>query len=147
MAIAHYLVVAHQTSTSPELLQRVSELASDDPHTTFTILVPATPVAHLLTWEEGETQTIARNRAEKARTLFEEQGVQVEGTKVGDASPLLAIDDELRAQPQQYDGIVLSTLPAKISRWLRLDVHNQSERKFGIPVIHVVAERSDRVYA
>jgi hypothetical protein len=140
MAMAHYLVVAHQTATSPELLQRVSELASDDPHTTFTILVPATPVAHLLTWEEGETQTIAR-------TLFEEQGVQVEGTKVGDASPLLAIDDELRAQPQQYDGIVLSTLPVKISRWLRLDVHNQAERKFGIPVIHVVAERSDRVYA
>jgi hypothetical protein len=145
--MVHYLVVAHQTATSPELLQRASELAGEDPHATFTILVPATPVAHLLTWEEGETQTIARNRAEVARTLFEGQGVRVADTKVGDASPLLAIDDELRAQPQQYDGIILSTLPARISRWLRLDVHNQVERKFGIPVIHVVAERSDRVIA
>jgi hypothetical protein len=145
--MVHYLVVAHQTATSPELLQRASELASEDPHATFTILVPSTPVAHLLTWEEGETQTIARNRAEVARTLFQRQGLQVEDTKVGDASPMLAIDDELRAQPQQYDGIILSTLPAKISRWLRLDVHNQAERKFGIPVIHVVAERSDRVIA
>jgi hypothetical protein len=56
---------------------------------------------------------------------------------IGDGSPLLAIEDELRAQPEKYEAIVLSTLPPGISRWLRLDVHNQAERKFGIPVIPV----------
>jgi len=137
IAMTHFLVVAHQTATSPELLRCVSGLAYDDPQAAFTILVPATPVAHLITWEEGETQTIAKQRAEDARSLFEESGLTVAQAKIGDASPLLAIGDELMSHPGQYDTIVLSTLPPRISRWLRLDVHNRAERKFGIPVIHV----------
>ncbi len=139
--MTHYLVVAHQTATSPELLQCVSELAADDPATVFTVLVPATPVVHLLTWEEGETNQIARHRAEEARERFESYGLNVAQTKVGDGSPLLAIGDELRSHPGEYDAVVLSTLPLGLSRWLRFDVHHQAERKFRIPVIHVEAQR------
>ena len=139
--MTHYLVVAHQTATSAELLQCVAELAAFDPATVFTVLVPATPVVHLLTWEEGETNEIARQRAEEARERFEGSGLNVAQAKVGDASPLLAIGDELRAHPEEYDAVVLSTLPPGVSRRLRLDVHYLAERKFGLPVIHVVAER------
>ena len=139
--MTHYLVVAHQTATSAELLQCVAELAAFDPATVFTVLVPATPVVHLLTWEEGETNEIARQRAEEARERFEGSGLNVAQAKVGDASPLLAIGDELRAHPEEYDAVVLSTLPPGVSRWLRLDVHHLAERKFGLPVIHVVAKR------
>lgn len=64
--MTRYLVVAHQTATSPELLQRVTGLAANDPKATFTILVPGTPVDHLLVWEEGETRAIARKGAESA---------------------------------------------------------------------------------
>ena len=53
--MSNYLVVAHQTATSPELLRRASEIADRDSGALFTLLVPATPVVHLLTWEEGET--------------------------------------------------------------------------------------------
>jgi hypothetical protein len=143
-AMAQYLIVAYQTATSPELLDRVSELAGEDPMASFTILVPATPVVHLLTWEEGDTNEIASQKALEARTLFEGLGLNVAETKVGDGSLLLAIGDELRAQPNKYDVIVLSTLPPGVSRWLRLDVHNQAERKFGMPVIPVVAQRQDK---
>jgi hypothetical protein len=143
-AMAQYLIVAHQTATSLELLGRVSKLASEDSMASFTILVPATPVVHLLTWEEGETNEIASQKAQEAKALFEDRGLKVAETKVGDGSPLLAIEDELRAQPRRYEAIVLSTLPPGISRWLRLDVHNQAERKFGIPVIPVVAQRRDK---
>ena len=139
--MTHYLVVAHQTATSAELLQRVSELAATDPATIFTLLVPATPVVHLLTWAEGETNEIARQRAEEARERFEGTGLNVAEAKAGDGSPLLAIEDELRAHPGEYDAVVLSTLPPGVSRWLRLDVHHQAERKFRLPVIHVVAQR------
>lgn len=142
--MAQYLIVAHQTATSPELLDRVSELAGQDPVASFTILVPATPVVHLLTWEEGETNEIASQRGREAKSLFEARGLKVAETKVGDDSPLLAIEDELSAQPGKYDAIVLSTLPPGISRWLRLDVHNQAERKFGIPVFQVLAQRQDK---
>lgn len=136
-----YLVVAHQTTTSPELLQRLLELATNDPTATFKLLVPATPVVHLFTWEEGETQTIAKQRAEEAKSVFEGYGLNVAQTKVGDGSPILAIEDELRAHPEKYDAVVLGTLPPGISRWLGRDVHNQAARKFGIPVIHVVVQR------
>jgi hypothetical protein len=136
-----YLVVAHQTATSYELLEQVSRLALDDNNATFTILVPATPVDHLLTWEEGETREIAQKHAELAKALFESRGLRVARTQVGDDSPILAIDDELRQSPGEYDAIVLSTFPPGVSRWLRMDVHQQAERKYGMPVVHVVAQR------
>lgn len=142
-----YLVVAHQTATSPELLNRLCDLAAFDPLAAFTILVPATPVTHLLVWEEGETQQVAQIRGEEAKALFESSGLNVSGTAVGDGSPVLAIGDELRRCPHRYHAIVLSTLPPGISRWLRLDAHNQAERKFNLPVIHVVAQRADRAEA
>lgn len=141
--MSNYLVVAHQTATSFELLDRLCDLAAGDSLAVFTILVPATPVNHLLVWEEGETQQIAQSKGEEAKALFEGRGLNVIGTAVGDASPLLAIGDELRRRPNNYDAIVLSTLPPGISRWLRLDAHNRAERKFNLPVNHVVAQRPE----
>jgi hypothetical protein len=138
-----YLVVAHQTATSPELLEKVTELARGEPSAAFAILVPATPVQHLLVWEEGETQEVAWRQGYAAKSLFESRGMKVERVIVGDASPLAAIDDELRLYPDGYDGIVLSTLPPAISRWLKLDAHTQAERRFDLPVFHVIAKRRD----
>ncbi len=137
--MTRYLVVAHQTATSVELLEEVTGIAHGDSHPTFTILVPATPVNHLLSWEEGETKTIAAKRAEMARSLFESRGLKVVRTSVGDSSPMLAIEDDLREHPGDHEAIILSTLPTGTSRWLRLDVHHRAEGKFGMPVIHVVA--------
>ncbi len=139
--MSNYLVVAHQTATSPELLRRASEIADRDSGALFTLLVPATPVVHLLTWEEGETQEVARLRAAEAKQRFESSALRVEAAKVGDASPMLAIEDELRKNPGKYDAIVLSTLPPGFSRWLGMDVHDRAERKFDLPVIRVVAQR------
>ncbi len=139
--MTHYLVAAHQTAASPELLQCVLEVATEDKRAIFTILVPATPVTHLLTWEEGETRAIAKQKAEEAGELFKERGLKVADTKVGDASHLLAIEDELAASPGRYNGIILSTLSPGISRWLWPDIRKQAERKFRMPVIHSVSHR------
>ena len=143
--MTRYLVVAHQTADSPDLLHRLGEISDADPTATFTLLVPATPVVHFLTWEEGETQTIAQKRAEEARDLLDAHGLEIAHAKVGDASPVLAIEDELRAHPGEYDQIVLSTFPPGLSRWLRLDVFNQVAGKFDLPVIHVVTRRPVKV--
>jgi hypothetical protein len=65
--MARYLIVAHQTAGSPELLERVRALAAADPEAEFTLLVPATPTGHLLhNWEEGEARQLARRRATEA---------------------------------------------------------------------------------
>lgn len=138
--MARYLVVAHQTAESPELIEKVRALATSDPAAEFVLLVPATPIAHLLTWVEGEAVEVAAKTAEAARARLEGAGARVVRTAVGDASPLQAIEDELMAHPGQYDAIVFCTFPPGLSRWLRLDLPHQAERRFVLPIIHVMAE-------
>ena len=65
-------------------------------------------------------------------------GVEVEGV-VGDANPVQAVDDLLRSHP--HDEIVLSTLPAGVSRWLKLDVQHRIEQRFQLPVTTVTSTR------
>jgi hypothetical protein len=117
----------------------MSELAAKEP-TEFVLLVPATPIGSLLTWVEGAALEVARRTAQLARTEMEEMGLPVSRTEVGDGSPLVAIADELREHPEPYDAIIVSTLPLGVSKWLKLDLPHQVERKFALPVIHVVGE-------
>ncbi len=135
-----YLVVAYQTASSPELLERLRAIASEDATHEFVLLVPATPVGHLVAWSEGEARAAAQRAAEQAKDHIERNGLIVSRIAVGDEAPVIAVQDDLRDNPTHYDGIVVSTLPLGISRWLGIDVPNQMRRRFGVPVIHVVAE-------
>jgi hypothetical protein len=138
--MARYLIVAHQTAGSPELLERVKELAAADPAAEFTLLVPATPTDHLLhNWEEGEARQLARRRAEEATRRLAEGGVKLAAARIGAHSPLEAVGDELLARPG-YDRIVLSTFPPGISRWLRGNLPAVLQRRTRLPVDHVVAQ-------
>jgi hypothetical protein len=138
--MARYLIVAHQTAGSPELLERVKQLAAADPAAEFTLLVPATPTDHLLhNWEEGEARQLARRRAEEATRRLSEGGVNVVAARIGAHSPLEAVGDELLARPG-YDRIVLSTFPPGISRWLRGNLPAVLQRRTRLPVDHVVAQ-------
>jgi nucleotide-binding universal stress UspA family protein len=142
--MSRYLVVTHQTALSPALQRKVSALVAEDPTAEFAVLVPEAP-GPPLTWE-GETVDVARQRAEAARTLLEEKAqARVVRTAVGAPEPLQAIADELRAQPG-YDTLVICTLPPGVSRWLKLDLVHRAERKFGLRVIHVVAEAAAPVH-
>jgi hypothetical protein len=138
--MARYLIVAHQTAGSPELLERVKELAAGDPAAEFTLLVPATPTGHLLhNWEEGEARQLARRRAEEATRRLSDAGVRVTAARVGSHSPLEAVGDELQARPG-YDRIVLSTFPPGVSRWLKGNLPAILNRRTRLPVDHVVAQ-------
>jgi predicted RNase H-like HicB family nuclease len=135
--MAKYLVVTHQTALSPELRRRVSALMAEDAGAEFAVLVPEAPTTS--TWE-GETLDGARQRAEAAKALLEDTvGARVVRADVGVTNPLQAIADELGKHPG-YDTLVICTLPPGLSRWLRLDLVHQAKRKFGLPVVHVVAE-------
>jgi hypothetical protein len=136
--MARHLIVAHQTAGSPELVDRVRQLAERDPEAEFVLLVPATPTSHLLTWEEGEARQLAGLRAREASEALRAAGVEVVAARVGSHSPLEAVGDELRAEPG-YAGIVLSTFPPGLSRWLKGDLPNQLRRRYRVPVEHVVA--------
>jgi bacterioferritin len=133
-----YLVLANQTAASPELTSAVREMVEKDPNTDFVLLVPATPVEDLLDWQEGDSETIAKRTAQSAKNHIEGVGAKVVRTEVGDASPLKAIEDELSRHQESYDGIVISTLPLQRSRWVALDQPRRIERRFKLPVKHVV---------
>ncbi len=141
--MARYLLVAHQTAESEELLGAARALAHEDPDAEFTLLVPATPVGNLLVWEEGATAEVAERRAASARARLEEQGLRVTEARIGDQDPMAAIADEIHAG-RQYDALVVSTLPAGASRWLRMDLLSRIRRNFPRHrVIHVVAAASE----
>lgn len=134
-----YLVVAHQTANRPELVARLQELRAQDADAEFTVLVPATPIEHLVLVEPGEREEIARRRAGAARRMLEEAGLRVHDISVGPPSPTAAIREEIRKHPSAYAAIVISTFPPAISRWLKGDVKRRIERESGLTVIHVVA--------
>jgi nucleotide-binding universal stress UspA family protein len=135
MLMRRYLVVANQTLGGDDLLVLLRELAESP--STFHVLVPASPpVDHL--WTEGEAAAIARRRLDTALERFRTLGIEVTG-EVGDARPMQAIDDVLARE--SFDGIVISTLPPRLSRWLRLDLVHRVQTTFGLPVRHVISHR------
>ena len=131
-----YLVVANQTLAGEHLIARVRQCMAEG-SCRFYLVVPATPPSELVTWTEGEARAIARGRLEAAFTRFREIGAEVEG-EVGDANPMLAIEDALRGQ--NFDEMILSTLPPGVSRWLKRDLPSRVANRFPLPVTHLIGE-------
>jgi GABA permease len=131
-----YLVIANQTLVSEPLLAQVREVMRRD-ECEFHLVVPATPPREHLTWTEGEAFTIAETRLNEGMELLRSEGATVTG-EVGDAHPMLAVDDALRQQ--RYDEVIISTLAPTVSRWLKLNLPDRVQRRYGLPVTHVVSE-------
>ena len=132
--MARYLVVAHQTVTSPELLEQVRVLREKQKDAEFVLLVPATPVRHLLfrRGDEQDAEATARKRAERGRALFAKKGLALHDAKVGAPDPAVAIDHEVKADAG-YTGFVISTLPAEKSHWLGMDLPRTVRREVPAP--------------
>jgi hypothetical protein len=137
--MARYLVVAHQTVTNPLLFEQIRKIEQEDPSAGFVLLVPATPVRHLLRRpNELEASEVARDLSEQAIKAFRKNHANLLDAHVGAESPERAIDDEVRASPG-YAGFVISTLAEEKSRWLKLDLPALVTSKYGLPVYHVQA--------
>jgi hypothetical protein len=92
-------------------------------------------------WTDGEVEAAARARLDEGLAAFRNVGVEATG-EVGDANPVYAVSTALRNRPfgdDEWDGIIVSTLPPGVSHWLGLDVVSRIKREFDIPVTHVVA--------
>jgi hypothetical protein len=131
------LVVAHRTAATPPLLQAVRDRAARGP-CTFTLLVPNTAHGlHRVTDPEDQADDEAQAVLELALPLLEDAaGGHVEGM-VGDPEPLNAIQDAVNLRG--FDEIIISTLPARVSRWLKLDLPHKIEG-LGLPVTTVIAK-------
>lgn len=125
---ANVLVVASVTATSTELLSAMSERAARGA-AQFTLVMPSTTAG-----------AIAREHAvaglEAALQAMRELGLEVDGA-IGDADPFVAVLDVF--DPRRHDEIIVSTLPARTSHWLQIDLAQRLERATGVPVAHVEA--------
>jgi hypothetical protein len=138
--MARYLLVAHQTAESPELLGRAQELAASDAEAEFVLLVPATQVCDFWVCNEEESWSKAHECAGSTKRRLEQYGLRVTAARVGDENPLNATADELRLHGG-YDCIVVSTLPPGKSRWLKLDLFSRARRLFpGLRIEHIIAQ-------
>ncbi len=130
------LLVANRTAATDELLEAVRARAQRGP-ATFHLVVPAHPhgLHKVVDPQDGDAGEAAGVLAAALPLLSQAAGSEVTG-HVGDHEPLMAIEDALHREP--YDEIMVSTLPRRLSRWLRLDLVSKA-RGTGLPVTHVEA--------
>jgi len=140
---ARVLVVANRTAATPALIAAVRERAQRSP-ATFTLLVPNTASGlERIADPEDHADTEAQSTLELALPLLEEAaGGEVTGM-VGVPEPLDAIQDAVNIHG--FDEIILSTLPQRVSRWLKLDLPSKVQG-LGLPVTTITASgREERV--
>jgi hypothetical protein len=153
--VHRYLVVANQTLGGQELLDAVRDRMARGP-AEFWVLAPATPTTHLITDfgalsgafpvdpsvmptaadVRDEGIAVARSNLDSELGRLREIGATADGA-VGDPNPMVAI--EKAVADQQFDEIILSTLPPGISRWLALDLPHRVSRKINLPLTVITA--------
>ena len=64
--------------------------------------------------------------------------------EVGDSNPVEAVEHAIRRDGDDaFDGVIVSTLPHGISKWLGLDVPSRLKRRTGLDVRHVIGAEVD----
>lgn len=138
---ARILVVAHRTAATAGLGDAVRRRASEGP-ARFTLLVPRTAHGlHRLMDPEDTDEAEARMILDRALPLLSDAAGSTVDGMIGDPTPLTAIEDALNREP--FDEIILSTLPATISRWLRLDLPSKAGG-LGLPMTVVTPSEEAR---
>jgi hypothetical protein len=131
------LVVANRTASSAELTQRLRELAQGSGEHLFIVVVPALG-------GDAKAGEEAREHLAEVLSGLRAADLVVSGL-VGDPDPFTATLNAL--QFFRVSRVVISTLPATKSGWLRADLVERVRRYAVCPVEHVVAGAGDAVTA
>jgi len=118
-ATRRILVVANRTANTATLLDAVHERAAEGP-CTFALLIPNEPRKGGADWT-----------LETAIPLLERAVSGPVAGMVGEADPFDAVQAAL--QDPGFDEVIISTLPRRVSEWLRRDLPHRVE-KLGVPV-------------
>ena len=123
-----------RTCSSSGGVAAVRERAAKGP-CEFTLLVPQ------LIAEEAFGDEEARKTIELAVPLLEEAADDEVPAIIGTSDAMLAVERVL--VHEQFDEVIVSTLPARVSHWLHIDLPARVQR-LGLPVTVVTAKKADR---
>ena len=129
------LVLANETIAGGPLLDRIKQRAEEG--TRFFVVVPQTRPRHGNVVYDEVVRDSAQVRVDLALEFIRDLGAAGSG-EVGDEDPFNAAMDAVRAEP--IDDIIVSTLPATSSGWLRRDLIERLEEETGLPVEHVISD-------
>lgn len=142
--MALYLIVANQTIGGEQLTAKLDELATDG-SPTFRFLVPVTdtegahqwdypPIDRLIPDAHQIARVLAEARLEHELARLRRSGIEASG-EVVDAQPVDRVREVLNEE--HFDGVVVSTLPRRLSRWLIWDLPHRIAGVADVPVTHV----------
>lgn len=142
--MALYLIVANQTLGGEQLDAKLDELMGAG-SCTFRFLVPVTdteglhqfdypPIDRVIPDAHRIAAALAEGRLEHELARLRRSGIEAAG-EVVDALPLERAQELLGEQP--FDGVIVSTLPRRLSRWLVMDLPHRIARLSDVPVTHV----------
>lgn len=132
---AQILLVAHHTAATPRLVEQVRTRARHG-SCSIVLLVPG-PCKDPETEEAAKVIELALPLVEEAGGSLGSQQSSATATR---SSPVL---DAL--ERSDFDEVIISTLPQRVSRWPRQDLPARVERQ-GLPVVVVTASQSDRAW-
>jgi hypothetical protein len=132
------LILANETIAGGPLLERIKERASQ--RTRFFVVVPRTRPRHGSVIYDEVVRDSAQVRVDLALEFIRDLGAVGEG-EVGDQDPFSAAMDAIRAQP--IDEIIVSTLPASTSSWIKRDLIERLEEATNLPIEHVEVDLAE----
>jgi GABA permease len=133
----HLLIVANETVEGSALVDTVRDIAlSQDAE--VLVVAPAlnTRLRHYMS-DTDRAYRAAEDRLAGCLARLRAAGVRATG-EVGDADPMLAIEDAMASFPA--GEIIIGTHPEARSNWLAHDLVARTCARFGLPVAHVVVD-------
>jgi hypothetical protein len=133
--VTKILVLANETIAGEKLLDAILERKGED--VSFHIVVPRARPRHGNVVYDDVVRDSAQVRVDLAREWMRENGITSTG-EVGDPDPYNAAIDAIAGEG--IDEVIVSTLPASSSGWLRRDLPEKLREDTGLPVEHVVVD-------
>jgi hypothetical protein len=121
--VTRVLIVANRTASTPRLIEAVRRRAKASP-CEFALLIPDVTDRKAADWTLETAQQLLRPAA----------GGKVEGL-VGGADPLESVKEAVHEG--DFDEIIISTLPRRVSKWLRRDLIRRVEG-LGVSVTAII---------
>src|SRR5215218_446655 len=130
------LVLANETIGGKTLLDAIRERHAEG-DARFHVVVPQIRPRHGNVIYDEAVRDSAQVRVDLALAFMREEGIEGRG-EVGDGDPLNAAKDAIAEHG--IDEIIVSTLPASSSGWMKRDLIEALESDTGLPITHVIVD-------